>query len=549
MAASAQAAEVSCVVTGADGRPAAGARVYVDGLLRGAMTDAEGRFRIADLPPGSRTLVVERLGSARTRRELALDDARPATVLLTLGPNQALAEAGARHVESRPERMPQKHTYLAGLKPSPGRRPPNIVVVLFDDLGWGDLGAYGNRLIRTPHIDRAAADGVRMTEFYSASPVCSPSRAALLSGRYPSRALAANHVFFPENSSGHALRSAAGWPNALLQDEVLLPEVLARLGYRTALTGKWHLGDRAGHLPNDFGFERFYGVRYSNDMQPLDIWRNGSVELPSAQVEQGALTGLFAREALSVIRDPDPRPLFLMLAVTAPHVPHAAAPGFAGRSRAGVYGDMVEEADAVVGDIRAALRQAGKERDTLLVITSDNGADRRGDAGPFRGRKMEILEGGMRVPMIAVWPGRLPRGDTRDGMAMIFDLMPTVLRLVGAPAPQDRVIDGRDLMGLLTGRTASPHQTLLYTGAWSGRFEAIRDGRFKYRDAGFDRLLTPLYPGDFALPVAEPAGLTDLEHDTEGYDVTALEPERGRSLQAALRAAQAGQVDNPRGWR
>jgi hypothetical protein len=372
-----RAADVAGQVVGPTGKPAAGARVYVEGLLQGAITDSEGRFRLTGLAPGQRVLVVEGFGLARSRTPVALRDDRPAMLNVALTPNLALAEAARSYVAPRPERLAQKAAYLQSLRPS-GRRMPNIVVILFDDLGLGDLGSYGNRLIRTPHMDGIAKDGVRLTDFYAASPVCTPSRAALLTGRYPSRALAANHVFFPENSTGHTLRSAAGFPNALMRDEILLPEMLARLGYRTVMAGKWHLGDRPGHVPNDLGFERFHGVHFSNDMQPLNFYRDRGVAIPAAKLRQDQLTRLITDAAVAEIGAADARPLFLYVPFTAPHVPHAVAPARANRSDAGLYGDVVEEADAAVGRIRAAFKAAGRDRDTLIVITSDNGADRRG---------------------------------------------------------------------------------------------------------------------------------------------------------------------------
>jgi arylsulfatase A-like enzyme len=544
----AAAADVSGQVTSPGGRPAAGARVYVEGLLRGAVTDGEGRFIISGIMPGNRYLVVESLGAARARMPVALTNERALSIAVQLQPNAALAQAARAYREPQPERLAQKQEYLGRLRQT-GAALPNIVIILFDDLGWGDLGAYGNRLIATPHMDRLARDGVRMTEFYAASPVCTPSRAALLTGRYPQRALSANHVFFPEGSPAHVLRSAAGFPNAIMRDEILLPEALARLGYRTAMAGKWHLGDRPGHLPNDLGFESFYGVHFSNDMQPLNIYRNRQVAIAADQVRQDQLTRLTTDAAVAEIGAADRRPLFLYVPFTGPHVPHAIDPALANRSEGGLYGDVVEELDASIGRIRAALRAAGREQNTLFILTSDNGADRRGNSGPLRGMKQETFEGGMRVPMIAAWPGRLPRGQVRDGMAMIFDLMPTLLNIGRAPLPQDRILDGRDILPLLSGRARSPHEHLFYTAAWSGRAEAVRDSRYKYRAPVFDQLYLPFYPGDFAIPVNDPAMLTDLLRDREAHDLSARHPAVLQRLQRALAQFQAESARNPRGWR
>jgi len=542
------AADLSGQVTAPGGQPAVGARVYVEGLLKGAVTNAQGRFSITGLAPGMRTMVVESLGSARARIAVTLSDAQPAKVVVQLQPNGALVEAARRYQEPLPEHLAQKQSYLGSLKVS--KNPlPNIVIFLFDDLGWGDLSSYGNRLIRTPHIDQLAREGVRMTEFYSASPVCTPSRAALLTGRYPQRALAANHVFFPDKSPGNILRSAAGFPNALIRDEILLPEVLGQLGYRTVMTGKWHLGDRAGHLPNDFGFTQFHGVQFSNDMNPLNWYHNRKVKLPAAEVRQEDLTRLIADAAIAEIQASKNEPLFLYVPFTAPHVPHAIGPALAGKSEGGLYGDVVEEADAAIGRIRDAMRASGRERNTLFIVTSDNGADRRGSPGPLRGLKQQTFEGGMRVPLIAAWPNHLPAGQVRGGMGMIFDLMPTVLEIASAPLPTDRIIDGRNLMDLWHGRTGSPHNLLFYTNAWTGQAEAVRDARFKYRAAVFDQLFHPFYPADFAIPVTDPPMLTDLDRDNETHDLSSKQVQAVDKLRAALEEFRRSSTENPRGWR
>jgi arylsulfatase A-like enzyme len=334
-----------------------------------------------------------------------------------------------------------------------------------------------------------------------------------------------------------------------MRDEILLPEMLGRLGYRTVMAGKWHLGDRPGHVPNDLGFERFHGIHFSNDMQPLSFYRDRSVTISAADLRQDQLTQLITDAAVAEIGAADARPFFLYVPFTAPHVPHAIAPPHANKSDAGLYGDVVEEADAAVGRIRAALRAAGRDRDTLIVITSDNGGDRRGSSGGYRGMKQQTFEGGMRVPLIASWPGHLPRGKVRGGMSMIFDLLPTFLAIGGAPLPQDRLIDGRDVMGLLTGRASSPHGTLFYLNGWSGRAEAVRDARFKYRAAAFEQVFLPFYPGDFGIPVTEPAMLTDLMLDREAHDLSARRPGEAQRLSAALARFNAEAEANPRGWR
>lgn len=321
------AGDVAGTVTGPSGTPVAGARVFLENLPIGDVTDADGRFHIVNAPEGEWTIVAESILLSRARKSVTVgpDDT---SADITLTPNTGVVEAARQYWTPAPEHLAQKAAYLAGL-PMPTRRP-NIVVILFDGLGYGDLSSYGNRLIRTPAIDRWAADGVRFTDAYSAHPVCSPSRAALMIGRYPQRALAANHVFFPESSPVAILRRAANWTNALMADEVLLPEVLARVGYRTALVGKWHLGDRDGHRPNNFGFESSVALAGSNDMAPLELTRDGAVAVPVGELKQEELTERFTRAAEEAIAATDGRPLFLYLAYTAPHVPHAVGPAWAG---------------------------------------------------------------------------------------------------------------------------------------------------------------------------------------------------------------------------
>lgn len=540
------AADIEGRVTEPGGQAAAGVRVFVEGLLRGAVTDRDGRFRISGVAPGERTLVVEGFGLARLRQPLTLADDRPASVALQLAPNRALGQAAAGFVEPAPERLENKSAYLAGLN-KPGRAVPNIIIILADDLGWGDLSSYGNKLIKTPNIDALARDGVRMTEFYSASPVCSPSRAALLTGRYPQRSLSGNHVFFPDSSPVRGVRAAAGFTNAIMADEVLLPEVLQRLGYRTAMAGKWHLGDRPGHLPNDLGFESFSGVRFSNDMQPLNFYRNTAVALPAAEVRQDQLTELTTRAAIAEIENTDARPLFLYVPFNAPHQPHVVSAGRAGRSAGGTYGDVIEELDEAVGRIRAALRASGRERDTLILFTSDNGGDFAANNGGLRGHKQETHEGGMRVPMIAAWPGQLPRGQVRGGMAMLIDIMPTLLAIGGVAPPADRVIDGRDMLPLLKGG-AAPHDYLYYSATWSAQIEAVRDARYKYRGSVFNQLYLPFYPGDLGLPITDPPILSDLALDREAHDLSARHPGVRDRLAAEMARFQAELAANPRGW-
>jgi arylsulfatase A-like enzyme len=365
---------------------------------------------------------------------------------------------------------------------------PNIVVLLADDLGYGDLGCYGHPTIATPNLDRMAREGLRLTSFYAA-PACTPSRAMLLTGRYAPLA-GLPDVLGPDAARGIAER------------ELTLAEALKGRGYRTLAIGKWHVGHaEPRHRPLANGFDAYFGLLYSNDMtppwvetgRPLELWRDeGPIEHP---VDQSSLTARYTDEAVRFIRKTGEEPFFLYLAYTFPHVPLHASERFRGRSRAGLYGDVVEEIDWSAGRIIEALREAGLEDRTLVIFTSDNGPwsnmpDRmfRGDivkkwdagsAGLLRGAKGTTFEGGVRVPCIARWPGRIPGGRVSGEMASMMDLFATALALAGAVPPADRPIDGVDIRPLLSGTGPSPRRELLHF--LGTRLEAVREGRWKLR--------------------------------------------------------------------
>lgn len=456
------------------------------------------------------------------------------------------------------EHSEQKRAYLEGIDPVDPERVPNFVIVFFDDLGWGDLSSYGNQLIRTPRIDRAAAEGLRMTDFYSGSSVCTPSRAALLTGRYPVRSHTHNHVFFGEDSPIATVRRMLGVGNELPRDEILLPEALGAAGYATGMIGKWHLGGIPGHLPNDFGFDSYYGVHTSNDMQPLHLYRNGEIELRDETprvtmgafrdedsdiemkgVDQRTLTRRYTEEAIRFVEENRNRPFFLYFAHTSPHVPHFADPQHEGESPGGIYGDVVEDLDRSTGALLDAIDRLGLAEDTLVLITSDNGADYNGSPGFLRGRKGEVFEGGQKVPMIVHWPGHVRAGRVSDAMAMNIDLFPTLLSMAGVPMPEDRVVDGRDLSRLLMapGEEPSPHDLLFYFPVFGGsQPAAVRSTRFKYLastgDTGRDKAI-----------------LSDVHRDQENHNLIRRFPEEGARLAEALASFSAELAENPRGWR
>lgn len=451
----------------------------------------------------------------------------------------------------------QKAEYLGAIRPADPESAPNIVVVFFDDLGFGDLSSYGSRLIDTPRIDRLADEGVRMTQFYSASSVCTPSRAALLTGRYPVRSLTGTHVFFPDDMPIGRFRRMAGYANELPRDEITVAEVLRAAGYATGMVGKWHLGALPGHWPNDFGFDFYYGVHWSNDMTPLHVYRNSEVEIEDTSVhangfgsfrdedvpaisgtavDQSTLTRSYTEEAVAFIEQHQDGPFFLYVAHSFPHVPHFADPEHAGESEGGLYGDVVEDLDRSTGAIVEAIDRLGLGDRTLVVVTSDNGADYGGSPGDLRGRKQETYEGGHRVPMIARWSGVLPVGVTTDAMAMNIDFFPTFLGLVGAPLPSDRIIDGRDLLGVLQEGAPSPHDFLYYFPAFGEAPDAVRDPRFKYLKNTGDQ------------GRAKPA-LTEIGRDAEAHNLIRRYPGEAGILAEALEVMTTRVDENPRGWR
>jgi arylsulfatase A-like enzyme len=555
IAASAQAApaEIRSIcgsVTGLDGRPLAGVNLLLEDAMRSTASAKDGSFCLDDVQPGSHAVVASAFAMAteRVAVEVPGQGAVP-PVAIKLGPNQKMAAAAAAFREPQMEHLAQKQAYLASIARAPRGKRPNIVVILFDDLGYGDLGSYGNRLIKTPNIDAMARKGALLSDFYSSSPVCSPSRAGMMTGRYPTRSHTEHHVAFPTGSLIAQFRSASGFANGITPDEILLPEILRANGYRTQMVGKWHLGDRDGQRPTDLGFDHWFGTLYSNDMNPLDLWRDRTIDTPAAQVQQGTLTQRFGDEAVRFIESKPADPFFLYVPFTAPHAPLVANPATAGRSEAGVYGDLVEDLDTAVGRIVAALEAKGAARDTILIVTSDNGAADRGSSGALRGRKGETFEGGMRVPFLIVWPGKVPAGVRRSGMAMNIDILPTIMADLGLPLPADRAIDGRDIGPMLATNADSPHRHLFYLNQWNGNFEAVRNADYKYRGRIVGPSDRPLHLAVMSAPTPGPPGLFDLDRDAEAHDLSGRYPAVAKELADALAAVEAERQTNPRGWR
>lgn len=433
--------------------------------------------------------------------------------------------------------------YLRSIQPQDSRRP-NIILVMVDDMGHGDLSCFGSSAIRTPHLDQMATEGVRLTHFYSSSPLCSPSRFGCLTGRYPTRGFV-RYVFFPTvNDAGRAANRRA-FPlgvRGILPDEITFAEALHRSGYRTGIFGKWHLGDTSPHLPNQKGFDHFFGSYYSNDMLPYAFYRNDQVVI-EAPANQSTLTRAITSEILGFIEENRQQPFLVYYPSPFPHFPVHSSPDFQGSSAAGAYGDCVQEIDWSVGQIRAKLRELGLERDTLILFTSDNGPWFEGSPGPHRGRKANSFDGGQAVPLVAAWPGVIPAGTTVDIAAMNIDFFPTFLNLAGVPLPEDRQIDGLDMLPVLKGEAArAPHEELLYIGALE--VKALRDAdNYKYvaRDTTENAFFARLHQGPF---------LFDLARDrSESYDLSAHLPERAERMRVRLEARRKEMAENPRGWK
>ncbi len=402
---------------------------------------------------------------------------------------------------------------------------PNVVILFADDLGYGDLGVYGHPTIRTPNLDRMAAEGMKFTQFYVGASVCTPSRAALLTGRLPIRSGMVNdrfRVIFPPSEGG------------LPESEITLAEALKTKGYATACIGKWHLGHQPRFLPTNQGFDQYFGLPYSNDMSPaltpgsanrgdppLPLLRG--TEIIEEEPDQRTLTRRYTEEAIQFIRDNKDRPFFLYLPHTFPHVPLFASDAFEGKSPRGLYGDVVEELDWSTGQILATLRDLGLDENTFVFFTSDNGPWlteklEGGSAGLLKDGKGTTWEGGMRVPAIAWWPDTIAPGKVTDALATTMDLYATALALAGIALPDDRVVDGVDLTPLLRGESEQVRDVVFYYRGT--RLFAVRKGPWKMHF-----ITQSAYVRDEPVP-HDPPALYHLEHDpSERFNVAADHPD------------------------
>ena len=404
-------------------------------------------------------------------------------------------------------------------------KPPNFIVIFTDDQGFEDLGCFGSPKIKTPHLDQLAADGRKFTSFYSANSVCSPSRASLMTGCYPVR-VSIPGVLFPRHDIG------------LNPDEITIADLLKTKSYATACIGKWHIGHKPKFLPTRQGFDSYYGIPYSNDMTidpeaklaeninlregfTLDRVRNEkpkknlvplmrNEEVIEYPCDQTTLTKRYTEEAVKFIEENKKRPFFLYLPHTMPHIPLFASENFKGKSKRGPYGDTIEEIDWSVGEIMKALRKNNLDENTLVVYTSDNGpwklkGGRGGSANPLRGYKFQTYEGGMRVPCIMHWKGKIPPGSSCDEIAATIDLLPTIAGLSGVELPNDRTIDGKNIWPLISGKEGAktPHEIYFFYKGKS--LESARQGKWKLRRSGKKSQSIELY--DLASDISESKNL------------------------------------------
>ena len=430
---------------------------------------------------------------------------------------------------------------------------PNIVLIFMDDMGYGDIGSYGATGYNTPNIDQLASEGMRLTNFYAAQPVCTVSRAALLTGCYPNRL---------------GLRGAIG-PGSKVginSDEETIPELLKKKNYRSAIIGKWHLGDAPQFLPLQHGFDEYFGLPYSNDMWPRDhlgqlldtkdrrsahpplplIEGNKVLRTINSIDEMALLTGQYTQRAVKFITENKKRPFFLYMAHSMPHVPLAVSDRFKGKSERGLFGDVMMEIDWSVGEIMRGLKESGLDKNTLVIFTSDNGpwltyGNHAGSSGALRSGKMTTWEGGQKEACIMKWPGVIPAGTVNNSLACTIDLLPTFAAIVKAPLPSKK-IDGVNIMELLKGNTnAHPRDELLYYYAGND-LRAVRKENWKLVfPHNFPTLLVPGKDGLTGKSGRDSTALAlyDLSIDPgERYDVKDVNPEIVKRLQAVADKAR-----------
>jgi arylsulfatase A len=398
---------------------------------------------------------------------------------------------------------------------------PNIVFILADDLGYADLSCYGSKEIRTPHLDKMATEGMKFTDFYAAACVCTPTRAAFLTGCYPKRVGLHNAVLQSKTKSG------------LNPSEITLAELLKAQGYATACIGKWHLGEQEAVLPLAQGFDYYFGMPGPNHNMS-DLYRNNELIAKKKNIDRDRLTVRYTEEAVKFIRERKDKPFFLYLPHSAPHTPLYASKKFRGTSRQGLRGDMIQEIDWSCGEILKTIKELGLDETTLVIFTSDNGQSGVA-AQPLHGGKGQSWEAGFRVPFVARWPKRIPAGAVSDEFATIMDMLPTMAPLAGAQVPTDRKIDGKDIWPLLSRKpdARSEYDAFFYY-VRDSQLSAVRQGKWKLHLRAPSERWAGKLPKEALLatkPKTAPPWLYDLNEDIgETKNVAEENPEVVESL-------------------
>jgi arylsulfatase A-like enzyme len=435
--------------------------------------------------------------------------------------------------------------------PPAGPKTPNVILILTDDQGYSDLGCYGNPTgIKTPHIDKMAAEGIRFTDFYAAASVCTPSRASLLTGCYPQRVGMGEFPMLPGGKPWQTRVLFRSAPFGLDSNELTLGKMFKSVGYATMCVGKWHLGDQKPFIPTSHGFDSYFGLLLTPDMPPVDFVRNDKIV--EQKIDIGTCTGRYTDESLKFIRANKDKPFFLFLSHTMPHVPLFVPEKFKGKSAGGLYGDVMEEIDDSTGRIVDLLKELKLDEKTIVIFTSDNGpwlakGEHGGTAFPLRGGKGGSYEGGMREPCIIRYPGVIPGGSVCREMATQMDFLPTLSRFAGVTQSPPKPIDGKDITDLLLAKPGAktPHESFFYYVG--NRLHAVRSGKWKLKVpttlgeeySGYGKLENP----DTEIPRA----LYNLEQDpAEQKNVIADHPEEFKKLQAMIESAREDLGDSKR---
>ncbi|WP_139956440.1 sulfatase family protein [Flavicella sediminum] len=447
------------------------------------------------------------------------------------------------------------------------KNPPNFIVIFTDDQGYGDLGCFGGKHVHTPNIDKMAAEGMKLTNFYVAAPVCSPSRAALMTGCYPKR------INMATGSKSGVLLAADS--KGLHPNEITIAEVLKTKGYATGIIGKWHLGDQPNFLPTKQGFDEFYGLPYSHDIHPFHP-NNEKFNFPALPLLENEtvvelnpdatyLTQRITDKAVNFIERHKDEPFFLYIPHPLPHKPLYASPDFMKRvsiaiktklakencnvnykERDKIYPQAIHEIDASVGEILAALKANGLDKNTFVIFTSDNGPSKSGlgSTGLLRGRKGDTFEGGMREPAVVWWPGTIPANTVSDQILTTMDLLPTFAKLAKAEISNDRIIDGKDIWPVLSGKQEENfpiHEQFYYFKA--NQLEAVRSGDWKFRKQGSKKLLYNLKT-DMGEVVNLASKYPEIVKKLDQY-FNDFEKELGVGKELSSACRQAGFVENP----